>query len=89
METRKLSSDEVLELVENEMERCFRTYGMIVKWRVLEDVKQKVDFVESIPKRSKFTKFIDNHQTSLWFFILLATVVMAMKLGIEGYLFKN
>ena len=81
---RKLTSEEVLELVRAELifQENFSCDHLFDK------VRAKINYIENINKKNRFSLWIDRNQSSMWFFILLTSFAFAAKVLIENYLYK-
>lgn len=86
MATRKLSNDEIFEIIKSEF-----TNDNGIDYDILYTIKQaqrKIDAIESFPIKGHVLRFMDKHQSSFWIFMFVATVLLSAKLIIEAYLYK-
>lgn len=91
MKTRKLSSDEVLQIIEKEFSRSddYGDYWHKRDAEKLNNAKTIIKYIESMEIKSNFHKFIDRNQGTFWFFILITAVLFAAKVSIEAYLLNK
>jgi len=82
-----LNINEIFELIEHEFSNDLGEMSFY-DYQKLETAKNKISYIESMPKKNKLTKWIDRNQTSLWFFILITSFAFAAKIVIENYFYK-